>query len=93
MFDVGRVFSTFNSSPGYTGKFNGIDGYVMQSQESTDKLIEDFEQLIALGYNPNTVYEDVLQKNNIRESDLTDWDKARLKRTVEAAWEASQTRR
>lgn len=93
MFDVGKVFSTFNSSPNYNGRFNGIDGYIMQSQESTDKLIEDFKQLIALGYNPNSIYEDVLRKNNIQESDLTDWDKARLKRTVEAAYAANQTRR
>lgn len=93
MFDVGKVFSSFNTTPSYNGKFNGADGYIMQSQESTDKLIQDIVRLIHFGYNPNVIYEDVLRKNHIQESDLTDWDKARLKRAVEAAWEASQTRR
>ena len=93
MFDVGRVFSTFNSSPYYNGKFNGADGYIMQSQEYTDQLISEFERLVAAGYNPNTVVEDVFDSVGVTESDLTEFDKQRLMRKVNAAWDAHQSRR
>lgn len=72
---------------------NGFMNYVMQSQQNTDMLIHDFEQLIAAGYNPNTIKEQAFANRGISESDLTDLDKKRLQRKVEEIYQAYNSRR
>lgn len=67
---------------------NGFMNYVMQSQRNTDILIKDFEQLIAAGYNPNTVIDQAFSNRGIKQSDLTDTDKKRLQRKVEELYQS-----
>jgi len=69
---------------------NGFMNQIMQSQQDTDKLIQDFEQYIKAGYNPNAVADKIFQNRGIRETDLTAADKKRLERKVEEIWQAYQ---
>ena len=61
---------------------------MMNSHEKTDKLLKDMIDAVNHGYNPNVVFDDVLAQNGIREEDLMEWDKKRLKKKVEEAYRA-----
>lgn len=66
---------------------NGFMNYVMQSQETTDKLIEDFEKAFAAGHNPSDeLIKQIFANRGVKESDLSDFDKKRLKRKVEEVY-------
>lgn len=88
-----KITGDFSNGAYSGGKINGFQVMAMQSQEYTDKLIAQFEKAIAAGYNPNTVSDDVFNKVGCRESDLTEFDKNRLKKKVEALWKAHHSYR
>lgn len=88
MFSVCGI--NFQSGAYYNGKMNGAQAMIMQSQEYTDKLIEQFGVAIAAGYNPNDVIDDVFNKVGCSDSDLTNSDKQRLMRTVEKMYQTNR---
>lgn len=70
---------------------NGWANMMAQSSEDTDKLIKMFELAIENGYNPNDVRDEIFSKLRISESQLTEFDKRRLKQRVEAAYKSRQS--
>lgn len=38
-FDVGHPFNSFITDPTYNGRFNGITGVIMQSDENKEKVL------------------------------------------------------
>ena len=77
MFNVG-IDITNNS-----GKLNGFNAMIMQSQQDTDKVIRELEVAIEAGYNLNVAFSQALDKCGVQEKNLTDFDKQRLRRKVE----------
>lgn len=63
---------------------------IMQSQQYTDQLIEEFELAISLGCSPRTIYPQIFDLCGINPSDLTDSDKKRLHRRVEQIYKNHQ---
>lgn len=73
---------------------NGFMNHVMQSQETTDKLINDFEKAIAAGLDPtDALRADIFAKRRVKEHDLTDFDKERLNKKVEEIYQLYRSRR
>lgn len=68
---------------GGPGMLNGFNAMIMQSQQDTDKVIRELEVAVEAGYNPNIAFSQVLERCGVRERDLTDFDRQRLKRKVE----------
>lgn len=68
---------------GGPGMLNGFNAMIMQSQQDTDKVIRELEVAVEAGYNPNIAFSQVLERCEVRERDLTDFDRQRLKRKVE----------
>ena len=71
---------------GGPGMLNGFNAMIMQSQQDTDKVIRELEVAVEAGYNPNIAFSQVLERCGVRErdlTDLTDFDRQRLKRKVE----------
>lgn len=87
MFSVSAIssggYNHFSNGAMYGGKVNGAQVKVMQSQEYTDQLIKEFEEAIAAGYDPNEVTSEVFEKVGCTSADLTDFDRQRLRATVE----------
>lgn len=88
MFSMGGI--NFQSGAYYNCKMNGAQAMIMQSQEYTDKLIEQFGMAIAAGYNPNDIIDDVFNKVGCSDADLTNSDKQRLMRTVEKMYQTKR---
>ena len=97
MFSLGAINSSgynhFATGNMYNGKVNGMQTMIMQSQEYTDKLIEQFEMAIVAGYNPNIVTDDIFNKVGCSLSDLTDFDQKRLKIKVEQLYHSNKNHR
>ena len=89
----GYGYNSFAQGAYCNNRVNGLQVMAMQSQEYTDKLIEQFEMAIAAGYNPNMVYEDVFSKVGCSEADLTDFDKVRLQQKVESMYRSNASHR
>lgn len=83
-------YNHFATGNMYNGKVNGMQTMIMQSQEYTDKLIEQFEMAIAAGYNPNMVENEVFDKVGCSLADLTDFDQQRLKTKVEQLYRSNK---
>lgn len=84
MFDIGKIGSSFNSSPYYNGKLNGADAAIMQSQVYLEELLCHAETLAAMGYIPGSnVVISGTRFGNIDLNDLTPSDRRRLDRKVE----------
>lgn len=77
MFRVGII-----GGPG-PFNFNGFNAMIMQSQQDADRIIEQIEIVDNMGANPNITFIQALDKCGVRESDLTDFDKQRIKRKIE----------
>ena len=69
---------------------NGFMNQIMQSQQDTDTLIQDFEAAIAAGYNPNDIKQQIFEARGMSEDDLTYNDKQRLIKKIEAAWKSHE---
>ena len=66
---------------------NGIQCMVMNSQEVTDYLIDDFRRAIEAGYEPNDVKGQIFAARKISPADLTIHDQRRLVETVDEIYE------
>ena len=65
---------------------NGFTNMVMESQEETDKIIEEFERRypeFGYVYTTEMVLNEICNDLHINLKDLTDFDRKRLERTVE----------
>ena len=78
-----------------TGKVNGFQGMVMQTEEEFDKVIKCFEAFIAAGFNPanEVVQKEVFKTCGINPNDISIFNKKRLERKVNEIWESYQARR
>lgn len=74
----------FNMGISSTGINNGFVNMVLQSQTNADKVINQFEKYINLGYCASAAINSAFQDTNLSEKDLTDFDKERIKRKVES---------
>lgn len=88
-----QVTGNFSQGAMYGGRVNGFQAMEMQRQENTDKLISEFEALIAAGYNPNTVAEDAFDKAGVKISDTAAYDKRRLQLKVEQLYQSNRSHR
>lgn len=87
MFNIANInFS--NGVYASNGKINGAEVMIMESNAKAENVINDFEQAIAAGMNPNLVIDKVLQNRHYSESDFTDMDIKRINRKVEAIYKA-----
>ena len=65
---------------------NGFTNMVMESQEETDKIIEEFERRYPeLGhvFPPDSLISQICNDLHINLKDLTDYDRKRMERKVE----------
>ena len=83
-FDAKNIFKTFNSHPAYDGRLNGLDIFIMQSDENLQKVMQDakdIERFYMLS-RPEAM-ELALAKNELNENlDFTDSDLLKLKNWV-----------
>jgi hypothetical protein len=68
---------------GISGGPSPFSMMIMQSQQDADLVIKELEAAVQAGYNPNMVFSQVLDRCNIKEKNLTDFDRQRIKRKVE----------
>ena len=66
---------------------NGLECMIMNSQEVTDYLIDDFRRAIEAGYEPNDVKGQIFAARKISPADLTIHDQRRLVETVDEIYE------
>lgn len=94
MFNITGDFSKGIYCP-QTGKVNGFQGMVMQTEEEFDKVVKCFEALIAAGFNPanEIVQKEAFKMSGIDPTNISVFNKKRLERKVNEIWEAHQTRR
>ncbi len=79
-FDAKNIFKTFNSHPAYDGRLNGLDVFIMQSDENLQKVLERATYLI---YTFNTDRESAIrvaleQYDLSIDEDFTDPDKKKI---------------
>jgi len=65
-------------------QLNGFTTYIMNSDETTDAIIETFENAIAEGLSSNEALQYALRYHNVSLDDLTYVDRNRINRKVEA---------
>ncbi len=84
-FNAKNIFKTFNSHPAYDGRLNGLDIFIMQSDENLQKVMQDakdMERFYMLS-RPEAM-ELALAKNELNENlDFTDLDLLKLKNWVD----------
>ena len=88
-----RVTGDFSRGAFYGNQINGFQVAEMQKQENTDNLISSFEQLIAIGYNPNNsvAIQRAFEKVGISEEDTTSYDRKRLVSKVEQIYRSNRS--
>lgn len=84
-FDILHPFSTFRSDDAYNGEFNGVTGWIMQSDVDRKKLTNGFKQAIDKGYDINNenIQNIIFEQLNCNPSDLTPFDLNKLKKDIE----------
>ena len=84
-FDAKNIFKTFNSHPAYDRRLNGLDIFIMQSDENLQKVMQDakdIERFYMLS-RPKAM-ELALAKNELNENlDFTDSDLLKLKNWID----------
>lgn len=65
----------------------GLECMVMNSQELTDYLIDDFRKAIEAGYEPNDVKNQIFAARRVSPADLMIYDQQRLVKTVDEIYE------
>lgn len=78
-FDVKHPFKTFATDPAYDGKFNGVTGFLMQSDENVDKVIKRAKKNL-LFYSLEDSLVEALNYYNLSKADFTDSDYNKLLR-------------
>lgn len=84
-FDIFHPFSTFRSDDAYSGKLNGVTGWIVQSDVYRKKLTDGFKQAIDEGYdiNDEDIQNIIFEQLNCNPSDLTFFDLNKLKNDIE----------
>lgn len=67
---------------------NGFTTYVMQSQQVTDQVIEDFEQYVRMGAEPVGALSAALINNDIELNEIALTDIERIRKKVEEVYKA-----
>jgi hypothetical protein len=99
MFSIGAIQPAAGhnafANGGYAGngKLNGAQVMAMQSKRNLDRVLPDFEEAIAAGYNPNDVKDVIFEKYHLSDSDFTDFDARLLVSKVENMYKSARTRR
>lgn len=73
-FDVKHPFKTFITDPAYDGRFNGVTGAIMQSDENKEKVLKRAKENIYWLTSREDALEEALEYYNLTESDFTDID-------------------
>ena len=73
-FDVKHPFDSFNHDPHYTGRFNGVTGAIMQSDENKEKVLKRARGNTYWLTSRTQALEEALEYYNLTESDLTGSD-------------------
>lgn len=73
-FDVKHPFKTFITDPAYDGKFNGVTGAIMQSDENKEKVLKRAKENTYWLISREDALEEALEYYNLTESDFTDID-------------------
>lgn len=83
MFHIGIVSHGSCYNP---NNLNGMQAMAMQSQVDTDAVIASFEEYINAGFPAAIALAQAFTVNKVSESNLTDFDKERINRKVEALY-------
>lgn len=73
-FDVKHPFKTFITNYAYDGRFNGVTGAIMQSDENKKKVLKKAKENIYWLTSREDALEEALEYYNLTESDFTDID-------------------
>lgn len=73
-----------NITPMTGATLNGFQTMVKQSEVDADKVIASFQENIYQGYPQSLALEKAFKTTGVLEANLTDFDKERIKRKVEA---------
>ena len=73
-FDVGHPFNSFTIDPTYNGRFNGMTGAIMQSDENKKKVLKKAKENIYWLTSREDALEEALEYYNLTESDFTGID-------------------
>ena len=73
-FDVKQPFKTFITNYAYDGRFNGVTGAIMQSDENKKKVLKRAKENIYWLTSREDALEEALEYYNLTESDFTDID-------------------
>ena len=70
-FDVKHPFDSFNHDKHYTGRFNGVTGAIMQSDENKEKVLKRARGNTYWLTSRAHALEEALKHYNLTESDFT----------------------
>ena len=73
-FDVKHPFKTFITNYAYDGRFNGVTGAIMQSDENKKKVLKRAKENTYWLTSREDALEEALEYYNLTESDFTDID-------------------
>ena len=73
-FDVKHPFKTFITNYAYDGRFNGVTGAIMQSDENKKKVLKKAKENIYWLTSREDALEEALEYCNLTASDFTDID-------------------
>lgn len=73
-FDVKHPFDSFNHDKHYTGRFNGVTGAIMQSDENKEKVLKRARGNTYWLTSRAQALEEALEHYNLTESDFTGSD-------------------
>lgn len=73
-FDVKHPFDSFNHDKHYTGRFNGVTGAIMQSDENKEKVLKRARGNTYWLTSRTQALEEALEHYNLTESDFTGSD-------------------
>lgn len=89
MFAIGGI--NFANGVYHNGMINGAEVMIMQSAENADNVINDFEKAFSAGMDPNNVVNQIMRERHLSSSDFTEFDMVRMKRKIEAIYNAENT--
>lgn len=73
-FDVKHPFDSFNHDKHYTGRFNGVTGAIMQSDENKEKVLKRARGNTYWLTSRTQALEEALEYYHLTESDFTGSD-------------------
>ena len=73
-FDIKHPFKTFITNYAYDGRFNGVTGAIMQSDENKKKVLKKAKENIYWLTSREDALEEALEYYNLTKSDFTDID-------------------